>query len=172
MKRIGFALAAVVPLACAGSWVQIDNGVPGWYPVSTHTCRVARTPAAASYLAAWVRHGFEGSAAPAWDFQQEMLVAVLMGPISHLGGSVNVDDVTFQGPNVTIHATHTPPPAGFLGPAIQIDWRGPWALVRVTRHDGDVKLRRNGGAPVTGSEVTYAALATQEFAIRRQRFTD
>ncbi len=172
MRRAFLVLAAAAPLACSGSWTVLDSGVPGYFPVDAHTCRVARDPVAASYLAAWVRHGADGAAIPAIDFDQDMLVAVLMGPISRLGGSVTVDDVSFQGPNVTLDVTHTPPPPGFLGPAIQIDWRGPWALVRVSRHDGFVRLRRNGGAPVTGSAVTYAEMADEEYAIRRQRFED
>lgn len=177
MRRIAFlaaAAAAFAPLlGCNGSWSTLDSGVPGWYPVAEPACRVARDRESASYLAAWVRHGFDETlSAPDWDFEQEMLVAVLMGPISHLGGKVTVDQVAFQGQNVMLHVTHTPPPPGYLGPAIQQDWRGPWALVRMTRHDGVVRMKRNSDAPVPGAEVTYAGMAVQEFGIRKQRFAD
>jgi hypothetical protein len=97
---------------------------------------VART--AAEWQAIWKAHD-PGSALPAVDFTQSMVVGVFMGSRPTAGYAVDIAAVTQEGGRVVVeYRERRPSPDVFVAQILTF----PFHLVRVMRSDAPVEFRR------------------------------
>jgi hypothetical protein len=99
---------------------------------------VART--AAEWQALWKEHS-PGSALPAVDFAQSMVVGVFLGSRPTAGFSVEVTAVRTEGSRTVLEYTERLPPRdAFVAQVLT----SPFHLVRIMRTAGPVEFRRVG----------------------------
>ena len=117
---------------------------------------------AAEWASLWALHAGPDSAAPPVDFSSHMVAAAFAGERPSPGYAIEIAGAALDGAVLVLTIHELPPPPGMLAAQVVVS---PFHMVRLPRHDGEVRFVDAAGAPHRPAATrARSAVAPQPFS--------